>query len=228
MAVKRKVAEGIPTIDVALLVMRYKEGEDTVELAIDTSSQVQVATQSETTEAIKLMKLQRLLAQKPASTVITGMQLTITDNVFSAEQVRVLQGGEIHELDGKIVGYTPPISGSRNKGLIFEIDSYSAIYDESGEIIGYERITYPNCSGTPVALNTQDDTFRTPEYVINSAPKKGQAPYDIEYVEELPDFSGTGEAGTPEQGGGIESEPQALRANSRAKLSTKSTELVER
>lgn len=46
---------------------------------------------------------------------------------------------------------------------------------------------YPNCQGQPVALSSEDGVFRAPEYTITSAPDKGQAPYEIAYVKELPD-----------------------------------------
>ena len=51
-------------------------------------------------------------------------------------------------------------------------------------------ITYPNCQGTPFGINSEDNVFRLPEYTIYSAPKTGQAPYNMSYVDTLPDFSG--------------------------------------
>ena len=53
----------------------------------------------------------------------------------------------------------------------------------------YEKITYPNCQGTPITINTEDGVFRLPEYVINSAPKTGEAPYTISYVKSIPTFA---------------------------------------
>ena len=53
----------------------------------------------------------------------------------------------------------------------------------------YEKITYPNCQGTPITINSEDGVFRLPEYVLNSAPKTGEAPYKISYVKQLPTFS---------------------------------------
>ena len=72
---------------------------------------------------------------------------------------------------------------------MFTLIAYSAIYNAAGVITGYEKITYPNCQGTPVALNSQDDVFRAPGGTINSAPNTGEAPYTIEYVDELPTVS---------------------------------------
>lgn len=192
MAKTQKKAVGIPTIDVSLVVVRtgVVDGDDTnaTEIAVDTANKVGVEPQTETTDAIKLVKLGRLIAQKPATTTITGHQITLTDNVFIPELVKILQGGTVSGT-GDTLTYTPPVAGSTDKGQVFELDCYSAQYDASGQIVRYEKITYPNCQGTPVAMSSEDDVFRVPEYTINSAPKEGEAPYKISYVKTLPQFT---------------------------------------
>lgn len=192
MAKTQKKAVGIPTIDVSLVVVRtgVVNGDDTnaTEIAVDTANKVGVEPQTETTDAIKLVKLGRLIAQKPATTTITGHQITLTDNVFIPELVKIMQGGTV-EGKGDTLTYTPPVAGSTDKGQVFELDCYSAQYDASGQIVRYEKITYPNCQGTPVAMSSEDDVFRVPEYTINSAPKEGEAPYKISYVKTLPQFT---------------------------------------
>lgn len=192
MSKTQKKAVGIPTIDVSLVVVRtgVVDGDDTnaTEIAVDTANKVGVEPQTETTDAIKLVKLGRLIAQKPATTTITGHQITLTDNVFIPELVKILQGGTV-EGTGDTLTYTPPVAGSTDKGQVFELDCYSAQYDASGQIVRYEKITYPNCQGTPVAMSSEDDVFRVPEYTINSAPKEGEAPYKISYVKTLPQFT---------------------------------------
>lgn len=188
MAKTQKKAVGIPTIDVSLVVVRTGSGENTTEIAVDTANKVAVEPQTETTDAIKLVKLGRLIAQKPATTTITGHQVTLTDNVFIPELVKILQGGTVGGT-GDSLTYTPPVAGSTEKGQVFELDCYSAQYDASGQIVRYEKITYPNCQGTPVAMSSEDDVFRVPEYTINSAPKEGEAPYKISYVKTLPQFT---------------------------------------
>lgn len=181
MAATKSWAEGIPTIDVAMVVLRTS----TVEIALDTSNSVAVEPQIEEADPVQLIIKGKLIAQKPATSTITGHQITLTDNVFTPEIAKILQGGSISG-EGLTLTYQPPISGSDEKGEVFELDCYSAEYDSSGQIVKYEKITYPNCQGTPFAINTEDDTFRVTEYTINSAPKKGEAPYKISYVETLP------------------------------------------
>lgn len=178
----------VPTIDVALFtVQTYEEGAD--ELILDTANKIAVTVATETTDKIPLIVKGRLIAQKPAVTTITGNTIVLTDNVFNYELVQILQGGTLKydELEPtKIVGYTPPVAGSPEKGKLFKARAYSAIYNAAGVVTGYECITYPNCQGTPIALNTEDGVFRASEYTINSAPANGEAPYDIDIVTELP------------------------------------------
>lgn len=185
------------TIDVVCVSVRVQGTED--ELILNTANQIQVTTATETQEKVPLIVKGVLIAQKPQETTITGHTLVITDNVFNPELVQILQGGTIKydtENHTKVIGYTPPVVGSTDKGKVFDLMGYSAIYDAAGLIKGYERITYPNCQGTPIALNSQDGVFRAPEYTINSAPTNGQAPYDIDIVSSIPTVTVTQAAST--------------------------------
>ena len=68
----------------------------------------------------------------------------------------------------------------------FDLDIYTCNYDASGEIVGYTQLALPNCTGKPVELGFENDKFFAPSYTINSAPAQGQAPYEINFVTELP------------------------------------------
>lgn len=188
----------VAMIDAALVVMRTK-GVNAQTLALDTASQVEVAIATETTDAVKLIVKGKLIAQKKATTTVTGNTLTLTDNVFNFEQAKILQGGTLYywtteektatqteKTEFGIAGYEPPVAGSGDKGEVFDIDIYSSVYDTSGDIIQYEKITYPNCTGQPFGVGAQDDTFNVNSITIDSAPAKGQAPYSIMTVKELP------------------------------------------
>lgn len=180
----------IPTIDVALVTITADEGVN--EIGLETSNKIGVSPQLDTKDAIKLVVKGKLIAQKPSTSTITGHTIVLTDNVFNPEVAVILQGGNITYKSGStgpISKYEPPVAGSGEKGKVFKLCAYSAIYDEAGLITGYEKVTYPNCQGTPFAPSSEDDVFRVSEYTINSAPKKGEAPYSIEYVEELPTFA---------------------------------------
>lgn len=184
----------IPTIDCELItietVVTPASGNDpavTREFGFTTANKLGVEPQIETTDAVKLMIKGKLKAQKKESSTITGHQLTLTDNVFNPELVKILQGGTItYDNSGNLTGYTPPVVGSDDKGEVFTLNAYSAQYNAAGQIVNYEKIAYPNCTGVPVAFGAEDGVFRAPEYTINSAPDNGQAPYDITYVDALP------------------------------------------
>lgn len=186
----------IPTIDVVLITIIPSGG---TEIGLNTASKLGVNVQTETQDAVKLVVKGRLIAQKPEQVTITGNTLVLTDNVFTPEIVKILQGGTIKywttadkttegdEDNGfGVARYTPPVAGSSEKGKVFITKAYSAIYNAAGIITGYECISYPNCKGNPVALSSEDGVFRAPEYTINSAPDTGEAPYEITYPKEIP------------------------------------------
>lgn len=189
-----KKGHEIPTIDVVLVTMQAAGSSD--EIALDTASKIEVNPQTESEDAIKLIVKGRLIAQKPTVTTITGNTITLTDNVLNAEMVKIMQGGTIKYWSSEehtaetdtdagfgISSYTPPVAGSADKGTPFTLNAYSAIYDAAGIITGYERISYPNCQGVPVAFSSEDGVFRAPEYTINSAPKENEAPYKISFLD---------------------------------------------
>lgn len=180
----------IPTIDVVLVTV--STGEDGVEIGLTTSNKVAVTPQVETKDANKLIVKGVLIAQKPSVSTITGNTIVLTDNVFNPELLTILQGGKITYKSGSsgpITKYEPPVSGSAEKGKPFTLNMYSAVYDAAGLIVNYEKVSYPNCQGTPWSPSGEDNVWRVAEYTINSAPKKGEAPYTIEYVDELPEVA---------------------------------------
>lgn len=177
----------IATIDVVLVsIQGYGVNDD--EIILDTANKIEVTVATETEDKVPLIVKGRLIAQKPPQTTVTGNTIVLTDNVFNDKIVKTLQGGTVeYEADGvTFKKYTPPVVGSNDKGEVFKLKAYSAIYNAAGILTGYERITYPNCQGTPIGFSSEDGTFRASDYTINSAPSNGEAPYEIEIVDELP------------------------------------------
>lgn len=178
----------IATIDVCLVTIQTYD-PDADEIILDTSNKIDVTIETETEDKVALIVKGRLVAQKPPVTTVTGNTIVLTDNVFNAPLVQILQGGTIKYADDgtTFAGYVPPVTGSDEKGgQIFKLSAYSAIYNAAGVLTGYEKITYPNCQGTPVAFSSEDGAFRATDYTINSAAAKGEAPYEIDIVQELP------------------------------------------
>lgn len=182
----------IPTIDVALVTVTPAEGGE--EIGFTTASKVAVTPQTETEDANKLVVKGVLIAQKPPIVTMTGNTIVLTDNVLTPELLVILQGGKItyktpDDASSGVSKYDPPVAGSAEKGKPFTLNMYSAIYDAAGLIVGYEKVSYPNCQGTPWAPQSEDGVWRVAEYTINSAPKKGESPYTIEYIDDLPTVS---------------------------------------
>lgn len=185
MANVNKPKAAIATIDCTLITIETADGE----FGFDTANQIAVEPQIDEQAAVTLVIKGILRAQKPAVVTITGNQITLSDNVFTPDLVLVVQGGEIlyDAVDTtKIIGYNPPAAGTPDKGEVFILNAYTSQYDSSGQIVQYEKISYPNCVGVPVSFGSEDGAFRAPEYTINSAPKTGEPPYAITYVDELP------------------------------------------
>lgn len=187
MSVYKSKAE-IATIDCALVTIAIDNNGTIDEFGFETASQIDVATQTEEQDAVKLVIKGKLKAQKKKSVVVTGNQITLHDNVFNPELVIALQGGTAtyDGTTGALTGYTPPVVGADFHPTNFTLNAYSAQYNAAGQIVNYEKISYPNCTGNPISFNSQDNTFRAPEYVIDSAPNNGEAPYVITYVSSLP------------------------------------------
>lgn len=195
MAVKRGTE--VATIDCTLISIKpYKPDSD--ELILNTANKIEVTLGTETTDAVQLIVKKRLISQKPQEVTVTGNTIVLTDNVFNAELVKILQGGTIkYAEDGTTyAGYTPPVAGSDEKGEVFELKAYSSIYGANAVLTGYECITYPNCQGVPIALSSEDGVFRVAEYTITSAPSEGEPAYDIDIVQEIPKVSGMENEGT--------------------------------
>lgn len=175
----------IATIDVSLVTIEINGDE----FGFDTASSISVEPQIEEEDPVRLVVKGILRAQKAGTSTLTGNQITLTDNVFNPELVLALQGGTISYDQSdkkKVIGYKPPAAGSAAYTETFTLNAYSAQYNAAGQIVNYEKISYPNCQGTPVAFSSEDGTFRAPEYTINSAPNTGESPYEITYVDTLP------------------------------------------
>ena len=173
-------------IDCCMIVLTTED--ESKSFGVTSSVKLGVEPQIETTNPVKLIIKGVLKAQKKGKNTITGHQLTLTDNLTILEILEFVQGGtltrdpETH----KITGYKPPVVGEEYTPTKFKLEAYAAQMDEGGNVIQYEKTTYPGCTGQPVGLSSEDDVFRVNEYTIDSAPGNGEAPYEISYVDELP------------------------------------------
>lgn len=185
---KIRKPDEVATIDASLIVLTPEDGSEDA-IGITTNTEVATEVQTETTDANKLLIKGVLKAQKKEKQTLTGIQITLTDNMTVLDLAKAVQGGTIlRDESGNIVKYTPPVVGEEETAQTkYTVDVYSAVMDSSGEIVKYEKIIYKHCTGQPFAYNAKDDEWRSAQYVLLSLPKQGEPPYAVEYVEELPE-----------------------------------------
>lgn len=190
---KIRKPDEVATIDASLIVLTPEGGVGDA-IGITTNTEVATEIQTETTDANKLLIKGELKAQKKEKKTITGVQLTLTDNMTVLDLAKAVQGGEIvRDEFGKIIRYAPPVVGKEEKQTEYTVDVYSACMDSSGAVVKYEKTTYKHCTGQPFAYNAKDDEWRSAQYVLLSLPKKGEPPYAIEYIDELPEVEDASE-----------------------------------
>ncbi len=183
----------VATIDAALIVLTPESGEGD-SIGITTNTAVETEVQTETTDANKLLIKGVLKAQKKEKQTLTGIQLTLTDNMTVLDLAKAVQGGTIlRDGSGKITKYTPPVVGEEEEQEKYTVEIYTACMDSSGDIIKYEKTTYKHCTGQPFAYNAKDDEWRSAQYVLLCLPKQGEPPYEIEYMDELPEVEDAAE-----------------------------------
>ena len=190
---KIRKPDEVATIDAALIVLTPESGEGNA-IGITTNTEVATEIQTETTEANKLLIKGVLKAQKKEKQTLTGIQITLTDNMTVLDLAKAVQGGSIlRDEYGKITKYTPQVIGEEEEQEKYTVEVYTACMDSSGDIIKYEKITYKHCTGQPFAYNAKDDEWRSAKYVFLSLPKQGEPPYEVEYVDELPEVEDAAE-----------------------------------
>ena len=178
--------EEVATIDASLIVLTRENGDGDA-FGITTNTEVATEVQTETTDANKLIIKGVLKAQKKEKQTLTGIQITLTDNMTVLDLARAVQGGKIlRDEQGKIIKYVPPIVGEEEEQEKYTVEVYTACMDSSGEILKYEKTTYKHCTGQPFAYNAKDDEWRSAQYVLLCLPKQGEPPYELDYVDELP------------------------------------------
>lgn len=184
MANVKKSAEKA-TIDCTMIVLRPQDTQTYETVGTDSDTQIQVEANVETSEAVRLVIKDVLKAQKKARTTLTGHTITITEGMTVLDFLPLLTGATLikDQTTGEITGYNPPASGERVELPVFDMDVYSAVYS-GAELVGYEKITYPNCTGDQIAPpGSQDGTFRSNDITIVSAPGNGVPPYSVAYIE---------------------------------------------
>lgn len=126
-------------------------------------------------------------AVKRAKNSYLGNELKYSENSFTPELFALINGGTLAVgTNGEFKSYEPPAIGEEETKTKFDLITYSANYNEAGDLVNYMKTTYYHCEGTVTGYDQEDDKFFAPEFTIMSTPPKGSRPYKIEVVEALP------------------------------------------
>ncbi|WP_207706202.1 hypothetical protein [Clostridium sp. HBUAS56017] len=149
------------------------------------------ATTSEGAETI-LRSKNRIVATNRTEDIQYGSDITLKDLIMLPDVLCVVDGGKLvyDTVDTtKITGYRPPVLGEVVKRTLFTTNIYCEEKGTDGEILGYSKFSFPVCKGKPVDFNFKDGEFMAPQYKIVSRPKKGEAPYALDFIEKLPTYT---------------------------------------
>jgi len=116
-----------------------------------------------------------------------GSNITLKDNKFLSEVLAVVDGGTLKK-DGttqEVIGYSAPLAGQAVNRIPFKLNIYTE-EKEGDEVVGYYKFSFPSCKGKPAQFTFADGQFMTPEYTIVSRPKSTEAPFDLDFLTELP------------------------------------------
>lgn len=175
-----KVLNQYAVSDVSLVVMETSSET----LPFTTASEVETEEVTEEGDEQSLIIKNKVIANRAAVNTVLGTDITLTDNVFCAEVLQLLQGGTISGNK-----YTAPIIGEIPAKTKFTLSLYSAIVSTDGDTGDFICVKYPSCNGNSVPLSFKDGEYTAPEYTINSRPGQGQATYTAEKISSLPVFN---------------------------------------
>ena len=157
----------------------------------DTASEATYApVVSEGSETILRVK-NAILATNRTEDIQYGSDLNLTQVVMVPEVLAIVDGGKLVTIGAssslKVTGYNPPAVGAVVNRVKFTTKIYTEEKDADGATLGYQCFAFKGCKGKPVSFTFKDGEFMAPAYTISSRVKKGTAPYNLEFLEQLPD-----------------------------------------
>lgn len=116
-----------------------------------------------------------------------GSDINMSEAVMTPEVMAIIDGGTLtKDEDGNITKYIPPVVGSPVKRIPFTLKIYTEEKDTAGDTVGYQCFSFKGCKGKPVSYTFKDGEYLVPQYTAKSRVKKGTAPYELDFMEELP------------------------------------------
>lgn len=128
-----------------------------------------------------------LLALNKTEDIQYGSDINLTQVTFVPELLAIVDGGKVIKEGENIVRYEAPVAGSVVNRTRFKLKLYVDQKDISGETLQYVCFTFDSCKGKPASFSFKDGEFISPQYTIMSRIAKGDSPYTIDYMAELPE-----------------------------------------
>ena len=153
----------------------------------ETSDEVSVEEVVDEGEEQTLKIKGKLYANRAAEDTVLGYDLTFKDNVMCPELLLLMQGGTLTPgTSGTWTKYEPPKIGTTATKKTFTTNIYTAEVSTDGDTGNYIKISYPGCKGSSVPMTFKDGEYYSNEYKVKSRPAKGNAPYTVTIVTDLP------------------------------------------
>ena len=187
MANLEELKSGMAIINVAAVVITTAAKS----YLVKTASEIGVKARVDAGKETPLRKGNRLLAQYNTDDLISGYDLELTDMLCHPEVVALVDGGVVtNDAGNKFKSYAAPVAGKETVKTTFTLDVYCENRGTGTDVLGYQKLSFPGCTGKPVEWSIKDGEFFAPKFSIRNAPAVGQSPMSMEVVTQLPQAAG--------------------------------------
>lgn len=132
----------------------------------------------------------KIIASNKTEDLQYGSDLNMKQVVMVPQVLALVDGGTLVTTGTgetlKVTGYKPPVVGTVVNRTKFSLKIYTEEKEADGDTVEYQCFTFKGCKGKPVNFTFKDGEFMAPQYTIASRVPKGEAPYDLTFLETLP------------------------------------------
>ena len=115
------------------------------------------------------------------------IDLTFKQVTFTPEILELIDGGTCNKgTDGEIESYAPPAASSIVNRKLFKCNVYVEVKNKEGK---YACFSFDKLKGKPATFSFKDGEFISPEYGAFSRLNAGEVPYEVTFVDELPEIT---------------------------------------
>ena len=116
-----------------------------------------------------------------------GSDLTFKQVTFTPEILELIDGGTCTKDDqDNITGYAPPAASTIVQRKPFKVNIYVEVKNKEGQ---YACFAFDKLKGKPATFSFKDGEFISPEYGAFSRLNAGEVPYEVTFVDELPEIT---------------------------------------